>query len=230
MAEPMLDADELLASPLVANATMNRGRGLSGVNSYERDLRFAPLPFLAARAEARGEALWYDACCGQGRALAEAGRQIDAAGWGSKVRLVGADLAGMFVSPLPPRVQFVQADAVAYSLGARADLITCVHGLHYLGDKLAFLQNAYAQLAPGGLFLGSLDAANVCGPGGAPIFARLARRARRGGVRLELKGQVLHLERTGALLDFRAVYRGAAASARPHASGITVIESWYDVR
>jgi len=40
MAEPMLDADELLASPLVANATMNRGRGLSGVNSYERDLRF----------------------------------------------------------------------------------------------------------------------------------------------------------------------------------------------
>lgn len=230
MAEPMLDAVELLASPLVANATMNRGRGLSGVNSYERDLRFAPLPFLAARAEARGEALWYDACCGQGRALADAGGQIDAAGWGSKVRLVGADLAGMFVSPLPPQVQFVQADALAFQPDAPADLITCVYGLHYLGDKLALLQNAYALLAPGGLFLGSLDAVNIRGPGGAPIFARLARRARQGGVRLEPKGQVLRLERTDAALDFGAAYRGAAASARPHASGITVIDSWYDVR
>ncbi len=30
----MLGSDELLSSPVVANATMNRGRGLSGVNSY----------------------------------------------------------------------------------------------------------------------------------------------------------------------------------------------------
>jgi hypothetical protein len=33
----LLRADELLSSPVVANATMNRGRGLSSVNSYERE-------------------------------------------------------------------------------------------------------------------------------------------------------------------------------------------------
>jgi len=54
----MLRSDELLCSPVIANATMNRGRGLSAVNSYERDLRFSLTEFLAQRVRERGESLW----------------------------------------------------------------------------------------------------------------------------------------------------------------------------
>ncbi len=41
------------------------------------------------------------------------------------------------------------------------DLITCVHGLHYAGDKLAVLTRAVDWLTPGGLFAADLD---LCDP------------------------------------------------------------------
>ena len=157
----MLNPDDLRRSPVVANAVMNRGRGLSGVNSYERELRFDIPAFLDKRVRERGEAVWYDACCGEGRALLEAGRQLSGTVWGSRVRTLGVDLAGMFSDGGTPNVQLIAADVAAFAPDSPLDLITCVHGLHYIGDKLGFLQNAYARLAPGGLFLGSLDPLNV---------------------------------------------------------------------
>ena len=53
----MLTQAELLASATVANSTMNRGRGLSGVNSYGRELRCDIAAFLEARAREYGQAV-----------------------------------------------------------------------------------------------------------------------------------------------------------------------------
>ena len=41
------------------------------------------------------------------------------------------------------------------------DLNTCVHGLHYVGDKLALIARATSWLVGEGLFVANLDLANV---------------------------------------------------------------------
>lgn len=224
----MLRPDELLSSPVVANATMNRGRGLGGVNSYERDLRASPADFLAARVQQRGHALWYDACCGQGRALVEAATRFQATDRGRAARIVGVDLIDMFAPARPPGLTLIAADVAAFRLEQPADLVTCVHGLHYLGDKLGFLESAYAMLAPGGLLLAHLDPDNVRALGsGASAWRQASRRAAKGGVPLGFKGHVLRIQKTDAPLSFGLAFRGATVSERPNYTGITVIDSWY---
>jgi len=224
----MLGADELLSSSIVANATMNRRRGLSGVNSYERDLRFSLTEFLAERVRERGAAFWYDACCGQGLALVEASRQFSAAGWDRQVRIVGVDLVPMFMPEEAPSVTLLATDVAAFTLDQPADLITCVHGLHYLGDKLGFLQHACAMLAPGGLFLGHLDPNNILtAPSRLPLWRRAARHAAKQGVEMKLKNHVLRVEQSDSPLDFGVTHQGATVSEQPNYTGITVIDSWY---
>ena len=49
----MLNPTEVLKSDIVANSTMNRSRGLSGVNSYAKDLRFDVLDWLVRRCEVK---------------------------------------------------------------------------------------------------------------------------------------------------------------------------------
>ncbi|WP_228536367.1 hypothetical protein [Nocardia sp. XZ_19_231] len=48
----LLDNLTLEQSSVVANNAMNRGRGLSGVNSYTRELGFDPYEVLAERLRA----------------------------------------------------------------------------------------------------------------------------------------------------------------------------------
>ena len=224
----LFQVEELLSSSVVANATMNRGRGFCGVNSYERELRLDIAEFLKARVAVRGEAVWYDACCGQGRALVEAEQQFSATEWGRQVRIVGVDLVDMFLPEKASGVQLISADVAAFALERPADLITCVHGLHYLGDKLGFLQKAYAMLAPGGELVGHLDPNNLRLVGSdLPLWRRAVSLARKNGVALELKNHVLRVQRTEALLDFGLAYHGATVSGQPNYTGITVIDSWY---
>ncbi|MFI7525979.1 hypothetical protein [Nocardia salmonicida] len=70
----LLDNSTLEQSSVVANNAMNRGRGLSGVNSYTRELGFDPYEVLAERlrADPTARVTWVDVCCGSGRALLEA--------------------------------------------------------------------------------------------------------------------------------------------------------------
>ena len=226
----MLPADELLFSSVVANATMNRGRGLPGVNSYERDLHFPLTDCLVGRVRECGKALWYDACCGEGLALAEAGMQFGASEWSHQVRIVGVDLVDMFTPEQVPNVTLIAADVAAFTPEQPPDLITCVHGLHYLGDKLGFIQQAYAMLAPGGLLLGHLDPENLRASGaGASVWRQAVRHAAKNGVALDFKGNVLRIGRTEAPLNFGFTFQGATISEQPNYTGITVIDSWYIV-
>ena len=227
----MLNPDDLLSSSVVANAIMNRGRGFSGVNSYGRELRFDIGAFLERRVRERGEAVWLDACCGQGRALLEAGRQFAGTDWGSGVRIAGVDLVGMFEAGDAPNVRLIAGNVAAFKPDAPVDLITCVHGLHCLGDKLGFLESAYAMLEAGGMFLGSLDSQNVRGGESRGLVWRQATAfARRSGVAPDLKSHVLRLDRSEARLDFGLSYAGATVSEKPNYSGITVVDSWYASR
>jgi SAM-dependent methyltransferase len=223
----LLSNAELLASETVANSCMNRDRGLSGVNSYARELGFDIVDFLQERVVQNGEAFWYDACCGTGRALAQFVNSGEPRA--QAVRVLGVDLIGDFVaSPASPaELRLVAADVVSFRPESPADLITCVHGIHYLGDKLKFLETVYAALAPGGVFIGHFDPANLRFTESGTDWSRLLRRIRAEGVNMEVRRHRLHMVRNDTPLSFGLVYQGAQRAEGPNFSGMVGVDSWY---
>ncbi|WP_217622667.1 class I SAM-dependent methyltransferase [Streptomyces lunaelactis] len=99
MTAPRLFSDhELEQSAVLANNTMNRERGLAGVNSYARELGFDPIRHLVAQSAAPS---WLDVCSGEGRALREAAARLP-----DTSVLTGIDLVGPLTpSTLPPAVE-----------------------------------------------------------------------------------------------------------------------------
>jgi|GEM_PF-3215173 len=65
----LLSQDELERSPAVASNRMNRERGATGVNSYERDLWLSPVAFLSQRSPGEEMLAWLDIGCGKAKAL-----------------------------------------------------------------------------------------------------------------------------------------------------------------
>lgn len=208
---------------MVANNAMNRERGLDGVNSYARDLGFHPLDRLRPRLAEHGAAAWLDLCCGQGRALAEAARRAPAG-----LELAGVDLVDHF-DPQTSGVDgltLVTASIAQWQPDRTFDLITCVHGLHYVGDKLGVLARALTWLSPGGTFAAHLDLASIRLADGTPA-ARLVRRLlREAGVAYDARRRIV--SRTGpAVLDLPLAYAGADDQAGPNYTGQPAVDSYY---
>jgi trans-aconitate methyltransferase len=78
-----------------------------------------------------------------------------------RVETVGVDLTDHFAAPAPPAVRLVTASVTCWEPGGRADLVTCVHGLHYVGDKLAVLARAASWLTDDGLLAASFDTRTI---------------------------------------------------------------------
>jgi trans-aconitate methyltransferase len=155
----LLDDSQLDRSSVVANRQMNRERTLAGTNGYAREIGLDPLQFLRERHAQSGRARWLDLCCGSGRALIEAAAQF-AAG-----EMTGVDLVGMF-HPHEPRenLRLVEASLNDWPAEPPYELITCVHGWHYLGDKLGLATRVVRWLASDGLFVANLDIQNLTLP------------------------------------------------------------------
>ena len=77
--------------------------------------------------------------------------------------ITGVDLIDAF-APHPaglPGLQLVSSPVSAWTPSRSCDLITCVHGLHYIGDKLAALARATSWLTPDGLLVADLDLTGI---------------------------------------------------------------------
>jgi SAM-dependent methyltransferase len=210
----VIDENKLLASAVVANNTMNRERQLAGANSYAKELGFDPVDLLDE------DAAWLDLCCGRGRAL------IQAAGR-TRATLVGVDLVDAF-DPVPEgrEVELICAPLLSWTPGRTFDLITCVHGLHYVGDKLAALGRAASWLSPGGRLIADLDLSAI--DTGEPTTRRLASRLRAAGFTYDARRR--RISRTGpAVLDLPYVYLGADDRAGPNYTGQPAVRSHYRV-
>lgn len=202
---------ELRELAVVANCSMNRERGLSGVNSYSRELRFDLLEKLKTEFSS-----WLDLCCGQGLALKDAAAMED-------LVLVGVDL---LPPPNHPGVQFVASPVLDFNPGRDFDLITSIHGLHYLGDKLAALSLLSSWLTRGGLFYGHLDLNNIRGPGGKKLSRTVLRCLREAGYAYNPR---THLITGSGLLDFPLRYIGCDPKAGPNYTGQPAVDSYYTV-
>lgn len=224
MIERFLDDLHLSRSEVVANAAMNRERHLRGANSYEKDLGFSPLAVLEGRLREQGAAAWLDLCCGSGRALIQAAEPLQ----DQPVRLVGVDLVPYFdaVPAGSSNLRLEVRNLSDWSPSEPFDLITCVHGLHYVGDKLGLLARALSWLTPGGHLAGHLDLNNICVEGGTRAVSRLLREW---GVEYDRRRRLV---RAGGRREVSLPweYLGADDRAGPNYTGQPAVHSYYRPR
>jgi SAM-dependent methyltransferase len=219
-------------SAVVANCAMNRERQLAGVNSYVRELGFDPLAVVTARTGGSGcvrggTAAWLDLCCGSGRALIQAARQVRETGLAGRVDLAGVDLVDAFdaVPGTVPGLELVSAPVAAWEPARSFDLITCVHGLHYIGDKLGLLTRAAGWLTPTGRLAADLDLSAIR-VGGPAATRRLRSRLRAAGFAYSpRRHQITCTGRRDVRLPY--AYLGADDSTGPGYTGQPAVTSYY---
>ncbi len=159
----LLPEDKLVWSPIVVNSRMNRERNSSGINSYEQEFKFKPEEFLSSKIKEFGHTAWLDLCCGHGNALIQTANYFNKLGQQDLIKLKGIDLVDTFqiIAPDIKCVKFVSESLIDWKPDQLYDLITCVHGLHYLGDKLKVIENGIRALNPFGLFIANIDLSNI---------------------------------------------------------------------
>jgi SAM-dependent methyltransferase len=206
---------------------MNRERELAGSNGYQRELGFAPLDFLRARVAPGRTPRWLDLCCGTGRALVQAAALLEQEGLAGAVSITGVDLVAMFwPGPAPPGLRLLAASAHTFAPAERFDLITCVHGLHYLGDKLQVIARAASWLTEDGLFAAHLDLANLRGAGGEPLGRRAAALLRAAGFAYDRRRHLLTCRGQRAV-RFPLEYLGADDTAGANYTGQDAVHAHY---
>lgn len=142
---------------------MNRERQAAGDNSYELELDMNPISFLLDRAQPEAQVRWLDLCCGSGNALIQTARALTDANQDIDACLLGVDLGGRFLD-VPPElaaVELVEGSLETFQLKGSFDLITCVHGLHYVGDKLGIICRYLPHVKDGGVFVANLDVRDI---------------------------------------------------------------------
>ena len=163
MMNKLLNTIALENSSVVANSTMNRERGIAGGNSYTKELAFNPLLFLKSRLATEPEVTWLDLCCGTGKALIEAAQIFHQENLQDRIKIIGLDLVDFFATPPSGlfHLELIESSVTDWQPEHDFDLITCVHGLHYIGDKIQFIQKAASWLKADGLFIANLDHTNL---------------------------------------------------------------------
>jgi len=226
----LLDPSALERSEIVANACMNRERNLSGANSYEKDLGFSPVGFLMQAMQTQDTVAWLDLCCGAGRALLQAAASLPSNQLNRGIKLIGVDLVPMF-DPTPPGqscVQLISASVERWESEEKFDLITCVHGLHYVGNKLGVLQRASGWLKENGRLMMHVDYRNLKIAGQSHAGAQIGKDLRRAGFKYVASRHLLvcsgnvHRE----ALPYR--YLGADDNAGPNFTGQAAVHSYYE--
>ena len=223
----------LESSSVAANCAMNRERQLAGVNSYARELRFNPLQVMRDTAHnlaaPDATAAWLDLCCGTGRALIQAATELSRDGLAHRTALVGVDLVDFF-DPVPeglPNLRLACSPVAAWAPALAFDLITCVHGLHYIGDKLAAIARAASWLTPDGRLIADLDldAIVILGPGRGR--RGLARRLREAGLCYDSRRHRISCT-GGREVELPYRYIGADDQAGPGYTGQPAVASYYE--
>ena len=229
MKKELLSEDALARSSVVANSLMNRERLCFSGNSYQKELSFDILEFLKKRLSSQKQTAWLDLCCGSGKALIEAGNVLAAEKSNSELKIIGADLVSMFDS-CPAKLDFldlVETSVENLIFDGEFDLITCVHGLHYIGDKLDLVRKAAFWLKTDGIFLANLDLANFKYSDGKPAGRAVAIELRKSGIAYEAKKHsIVCLGRKE--INFKFAYLGADDHAGANYTKQPVVDSYYE--
>ncbi len=206
----LLDETTLENTGVVANCRMNRERRL---DSYADELGFSITGFLSAHPDPA----WLDLCCGSGRALVEAAGQIEG-------NFYGVDLVDTFTRPFQG-VKFFEVPLRSWEPEVKFDLITCVHGIHYVGDKLGTLTRAGGWLKPEGRLVSHIDWANLAWEDGKVASRGALRWLREQGWKYDRNRRLL--SRTGPGPRWPYPFLGADPNSGPNYTGQPAVRSYY---
>jgi len=227
----LLDNSTLEQSSVVANSAMNRERKVVGANSYTKELNFNPLLFLKERLQHQSQVAWLDLCCGSGRAAIEAARDLYDCALADRARVVGIDLVSLFRDyPLQLyNLELRQESLSQWNCDREYDLITCVHGLHYVGNKLRIIQEAVAGLTVDGMFLAHLDPDNLKFGDGQPAGRKIIAALRHSDFTYNPRKHLLSCQGK-TLLQFTCSYLGSNDQAGSNYTGQPAVDSYYAFR
>jgi len=222
----LLKEEELIWSSVVANCNMNRKRKLIGVNSYEKDIRFDILKFLTERATTQKEVKWIDLCCGEGNAVIEASKIIQEQQI-NNLAITGIDLVDLFENHQNlPFINFEVQSLLEWTTNQKYDLITCVHGLHYVGNKLIVIQKSLQALKKDGIFIANLALDNVKDANGKSLKRYLLKRFRQHELSYDAKNKIL-IGKGPRKLELELSYLGANDRIGKNYTGQEVVDSHY---
>lgn len=148
-----------------------------------------------------------------------------------RLELMGIDLVAGWPR-LPPELQFVTFHAASlhdWQPSRTFDLITCVHGLHYLGNKLGLIEQILNWLAPSGRFAAHLDLANLRWRDGSSMNRTLLKRFREFDLTYNRR-KLLLMADGPRRIDFGYRYLGADDDAGPNATGQRSVNSYYEIQ
>jgi len=226
----LLSEDTLQWSPIVANSSMNRERNASGINSYEKEFKFKPQDFLEQKLKEFGSASWLDLCCGKGNALIQTAEYLSQKGLLENVKLKGIDLLDFFAPKHSHinNIEFSIGSIIDWKPDSTYDLITCSHGLHYIGDKLHVVESAVGALNPHGLFIANMDLSNIYITGqNSELYIKKLLKLNK----LDYNNRTKILKKTGGeTIQFNLVYKGADDKTGPNYTGQDAVTSYYSIK
>ena len=120
----------------------------------------------------------------------------------------------------------METNLASWSPQRRFDLVTCVHGLHYVGDKLGLVGRAAGWLETDGVFVATLDPANLRLADGRPAARVALASLRRAGIQFDRHRHVL-TRRGAAQVELGLRYLGSDDRAGPNFSGQSAVNSHY---
>jgi hypothetical protein len=226
----LLSDDELERSAIVANYRMNRERNLTGTNGYTKEISINPVEFIQQAVTPDRKVAWLDLCCGSGKALMQAAKVIRDDGMAEKIEIVGVDLVGIFhaLDHDYSCLYLVEASLSSWTPSRLFDLITCVHGLHYIGDKLGLISRAIMWLTDDGMLVANLDVESIKLADGSKASMRVSSELRRGGLEYDRRRRLVICSGKRTIrLPFR--YLGADDQAGPNYMGQPAVDSYYEV-
>lgn len=226
MSTKLLNESQLEWSTVVANNTMNRERIATGVNSYEKEIGCNPIQFLLERNQ-QETVRWLDLCCGQGKALIQAHQSLEKRQLESNIMLTGIDLVDYFAEhPRTDNLELRRQNLSSWTPDQSYDLITIVHGLHYIGDKLGLIVKIADALKDDGVFVGNLSIANIIVQETSSSLKAVQNFFKQAGIEYNARTKRLRIVgRKNIKLPFR--YLGADDKAGPNYTGQPVVNSVY---
>lgn len=220
----LLDEKDLIWSDVVANCRMNRKRQLIGVNSYRKDIDFDVVQYLEDLSKSNDLIYWVDLCCGEANALIQANEIFSQSKYDGKIKMEGIDLVDMFsVPPVSDILTLKVLSLLDWEPDKKYDLITCVHGLHYVGDKLLVIAKILEALKPDGYFIANIDLDNIKDENAKSLKTKILKRF---NVQYDSRKKLISCKGTQTVeVDWE--YLGANDKAGKNYTGQPVVHSVY---
>ncbi len=229
MKTKLLNKDELEWSPIVANNSMNRERVAFGVNSYEKEVNLNPVVFLEKRKN-QNSIYWTDLCCGAGNALIQTSNYFKKGELSKKLFITGIDLVDFFSSHKENNIlELQQMNLSHWKPIKKNDLITVIHGLHYIGDKIGLIINAASALKEDGIFIGNLDLNNIIIDGVDNSKGLILNFFRKNNISYNKRKKIIKIE-GNKIINSKFIYIGADDKAGPNYTGQEVVNSFYAIK